>query len=147
MTEVAGTHTVPARAGALWTVLCDPVRLGAALPGVGPVDVRDETHLRAHVAPSTGLGVTPLELALEIVERDDARRRVRLLGVGTAAEYELAVDASLIVDDGDPNATVTWEADVRAFGVLASVTQRVLPMLLRDQLTSVLDAAAASARA
>ncbi|HEY4278952.1 MAG TPA: SRPBCC domain-containing protein [Conexibacter sp.] len=145
MTTVQGSYRASAPSAALWTALSDPERLAAALPDVGVVDVQDADRFRARVRPSTGLGITPLLLDVRITERDEPTR-VRISGDGAAGEHRVAFDVELTLrDDRDgPVASgceVAWRAEVSAFGVLGSLTQRVLPMLLRDQVALVLAAA------
>ena len=137
MTRVAGTYRAKAPQNALWDVLSAPERLGAALPGVGPVEVDGAAGLRAHVRPATNVGVTPLDLEVSIAERDEGRA-VRLIGSGVGGEHRVAFDVSLRLSEHPDWTQVDWDAQVQAFGGLASLAQRVLPALLRDQIAMTL---------
>jgi carbon monoxide dehydrogenase subunit G len=140
MMQVTGSHRAGVAPAVLWDALSDPERLGEALPQVGPVDVTSSDAFAASVRPATGLGVTPLRLDVRIAERE-APRRVRIVGDGAGGEYRVAFDVTLVLEGDGDGTSVSWDARVQAFGVLASLTQRVLPMVLRDQISDVLDAA------
>jgi carbon monoxide dehydrogenase subunit G len=146
MMRVQGAHRSDVAAPVLWAALSDPERLGEALPEVGPVDVASPDAFSATVLPATNLGVTPLALAVRITERDEPER-VRIVGEGDGFEHRVTFDVELRftpVDTG--GCTVAWDARVQAFGGLASLTQRVLPMLLRDQIGVVLRTAETQTR-
>lgn len=135
--HITGTQQLSVGAPELWGALSDPETLGAALPDVRWVTADGPDLFRAGVRPTTNLGVTPLELDLRIVERDEPRR-VRITGTGDGGEFRVAFDTELVLTDADGGCSVAWTADVQAFGALASLTQRVLPWLLRDQVALVL---------
>jgi carbon monoxide dehydrogenase subunit G len=147
MTQVEGSYRSAAPADALWDALSDPERLAAALPDVDSVEVESAERFSAYVRPRTGLGITPLQLDVRITELVEPAS-VRILGDGAAGEHRVSFDVRLVLGEGktESSCTVFWTADVRAYGVLGSVTQRVLPMLLRDQVSLVLAAAEAQAR-
>jgi carbon monoxide dehydrogenase subunit G len=145
MMHVKGSHRAGVAPAVLWDALRDPERLGEALPQAGPVEVMSADAFAATVRPATGLGVTPIRLDVRIAEREELRR-VRIVGDGTGGEYRVAFDVTLVLDPEDDGTRVSWEAGVQAFGVLASLTQRVLPMLLRDQIIDVLSAAEAQTK-
>ena len=135
---MTGTHRASVPTAEMWAALSDPERLGAALPDVRWVTAEGPDAFRAGVRPTTNVGVTPLELDVRIVERDEPRR-VRITGTGDGGEFRVAFDTELTLDDIEGGGcVVSWSAEVQAFGVLASLTQRVLPWLLRDQITIVL---------
>lgn len=135
--HITGTHRAGVDASELWAALSDPERLGAALPDVRWVTADGPDAFRAGVRPSTNLGVTPLQLEVAITEREEGQR-VRITGAGDGGEFRVSFDTELRLAPADEGCEVTWSADVQAFGVLASLTQRVLPWLLRDQVTIVL---------
>lgn len=137
MMQVDSTYTSSAPADALWSALSDPERLGEALPGVTYVEVESPERFSATVRPATTVGITPLDLAVEIRERDEGRR-VRLVGDGAGGEHRVAFDVTLSLEPAEGGCTVAWSAGVQAYGVLASLTQRILPAILRDQVTLVL---------
>jgi carbon monoxide dehydrogenase subunit G len=145
MMQAQGVHRAGVDPAVLWGALSDPERLGEALPQVGPVEVESADAFAASVRPATGLGVTPLRLDVRIVEREEPRR-VRIAGDGEGGEYRVAFDVTLELDAAADGCEVRWDAQVQAFGVLASLTQRVLPMVLRDQISDVLRAAEAQTR-
>jgi carbon monoxide dehydrogenase subunit G len=138
MMHVDGSYRAAVASEELWAALSDPVRLGEALPEVGAVDVVDADRFSASVRPATNLGVTPLRLDVHIAERA-AGERVRIVGDGAGGEHRVAFDVELrLTPRGSDGCEVAWRAGVQAYGVLASLTQRVLPALLRDQVTLAL---------
>jgi carbon monoxide dehydrogenase subunit G len=140
MSKVQGSYRSGAGAPGLWAALSDPERLGAALPDVREVEADGPDRFTAHVRPSTGLGATPMTLDVRIAERAE-HERVRIVGDGAVGEHRVSFDVELTLRDdaaGDGGCEVAWSADVQAYGVLGSVTQRVLGMLLRDQVAIVL---------
>jgi carbon monoxide dehydrogenase subunit G len=138
MMQTEGSHRTQASAQGLWQSLEDPARLGAALPGVGEVKLDGPDRFTARVRPSTGVGVTPLDLDVRILEREQGRM-VRLAGDGVGGEHRIAFDVTLrFADEDGGGARVDWDARVQAYGGLASLAQRVLPALLNDQITIAL---------
>jgi len=140
MMQVQGVHRAGVAPARLWGALSDPERLGEALPQVGPVDVESADAFSATVRPATGLGFTPLRLDVRIAQREEPRR-VRITGDGAGGEQRVAFDVTLVLSEDGDGCTVAWDGRVQAFGVLASLTQRVLPMVLADQISDVLRAA------
>ena len=137
MTRIEGSYQAAAGRQALWEVLSDPERLGAALPGVALVEADGGDGFSARVRPATNVGVTPLDLEVRVLERDEGRA-VRLTGDGAGGEHRVAFDVTLRLSEQDGGTQVDWDAAVQAFGGLASLSQRVLPALLRDQVAIAL---------
>jgi carbon monoxide dehydrogenase subunit G len=144
MTAVSGSYRAQVAPERLWDALSDPARLGEVMPDVGVVDVHDADSFSAYVRPSTNLGITPLNLDVRISEREGPAR-VRIVGDGRSGEHRVAFDMVLELAGEAGGTDVTWQADVRASGILGSLTQRVLPMLLRDQVSGVLRTAESQA--
>ena len=140
--KVVGIERLGMPAAETWSRLSDMERLGNALPTVQLVDVDGADRFRAVFRPATGLGFTPLTMAFTVAERVEPQR-LRVTGTGGAAEYAVSVDTSFeLVADGDET-QVHWSVDAHVHGVLRSLTQRVLPELVRDQVVAVLAAATA----
>jgi carbon monoxide dehydrogenase subunit G len=138
MKQIEGSYRSGVGPQVLWAALSDPERLGEALPDVGLVEVHDAERFSASVRPSTNLGVTALALELRIAEQTEGER-VRIVGDGSAGEHRVSFDVELRFAARDGGGSdVSWSAEVQAFGGLGSLTQRVLPMLLRDQVSIVL---------
>jgi len=146
MMRIEGSRHVAAGVPALWAALSDPRRLGDALPDVEHVGVDGEDRFSVLLRPATGLGVTPLAMDFHVAERDEPRR-VRITGAGRGAEHAVLVDVELSVSADGDGAQVRWASDVRVLGVLASVGQRVLPGLVREQMALLLGAAERDAAA
>jgi carbon monoxide dehydrogenase subunit G len=122
--------------------LSDLERLGNALPAAQVVDVEGTDRFTAVFRPRTGLGVTPLQMAFTVEERSEPNR-LRVRGDGGAAEYAIAIDASFELVESGAATEVHWSVDAHLHGVLRSLTQRVLPELIREQVAGVLAAATA----
>jgi carbon monoxide dehydrogenase subunit G len=136
--NVSGRSTVPMPVSELWAALSDPARLGDALPHVDTVDVRDDANFSATLRASTGLGQTPLRMDFEIADRREGEH-VRIVGSGVAGENEVWMSVSLDLSaEGDGGSAAAWTADVRLRGVLSSLLQRNLPVLVADQIDGVL---------
>jgi carbon monoxide dehydrogenase subunit G len=136
--RVGGTYASAIAPTRLWRALSDPERLGGALPGVADVRRHGADRFSARLRPATNVGVTPLLLEAQIADRVEGER-VRIVGDGAAGESRVVFDVALtLVPCADGGASVSWDANVDALGPLASLTQRVLGLLLRDQVTDVL---------
>jgi carbon monoxide dehydrogenase subunit G len=140
--RVSGREHVDRDAAALFGHLADPQRLGDALPAVQTVDVEGDGRFTATFRPATGLGVTPVAMAFEVVERE-APSRLRVRGRGGAAEWAAHLNVTLDVAAAGQGSDVSWEADVRLHGPMRSLTQRVLPGLVAEQVAEVMRATAA----
>jgi len=140
--RVVGIERLAMPAAETWSRLSDLERLGHALPAAQLVDVDQPDRFTAAFRPRTGLGATPLTMAFTVVERSEPQR-LRVTGTGGGGEYAIALDAAFeLVADGDAT-DVHWTVDAHLHGVLRSLTQRVLPELVRDQVAGVLAAATA----
>jgi carbon monoxide dehydrogenase subunit G len=137
---VSGTSTLSLSPPEAWAALSDPARLGDAIPHVDSVDVASDGSFSAVARPVTGLGSSPLRMDFEIADRREGEH-VRILGSGLAGEnfVQLAVELDLSPDAGGTRAS--WTADVHVRGVLASLVQRSLPLLVAEQVDAVLAAA------
>ncbi len=138
---VSGEMTVAAAREELWAVLSDPERLAQALPGVGEVAVEDETHFSAVAHPITALGETRVAMEFEITEARPGEF-VRIAGSGSSGENLIALSIALTLASEDTDTRASWQAELFARGVLASLLQRGLGELLREQVDAVLAAGA-----
>jgi carbon monoxide dehydrogenase subunit G len=140
--KVVGIERMAMPPAETWSRLSDLERLGNALPAVQVVDVEQPDRFTAVFRPTTGLGSTPVTMVFDVAERSEPRR-LRVIGTGGAGEYAIGLDAAFeLVADGDAT-EVHWTLDTHLHGVLRSLTQRVLPELVRDQVAGVLAAATA----
>lgn len=144
--EARGSVHLPVSPARLWERLSDPAQLATALPDVESVSYRDGASLRAVVHPRTGLGTTPLDLEVEVLEKTP-ERGVRLAGRGRGTEFEVDFELTIELADLDRECGVEWQGRVDAKGGVGALLQRVLPMLFTDQVEAVLRAAAESAPA
>jgi hypothetical protein len=138
---VSGEMTVAARREELWAVLSDPERLAQALPGAGDVTVEDETHFSAVAHPITALGETRVAMEFEVTEARPGEF-VRIAGSGSAGENLIALSIALTLASEGEGTKASWQAELFARGVMASLLQRGLGELLREQVDAVLAASA-----
>jgi carbon monoxide dehydrogenase subunit G len=139
---VSGEMSVAVGREELWAVLSDPQRLAQALPGVSDVTIEDEQHFSAVAHPFTALGETPVAA---IATNSPARTSTisNSSATGSAGENLLTLTLSLELASTADGTTASWRAEVGLRGVLASLLQRGLAELLREQVDAVLCAAAA----
>jgi carbon monoxide dehydrogenase subunit G len=135
--RVSGAERLAVAPQDAWDRLTDLERLGQALPGCQAVNLDGGDRFTAAFRPSTGLGVTPVRMDFEVVERS-APHRLRVKGAGGGPEYALRVDVELELADDGGGTAVRWSTDAHVAGVLGSLTQRVLPGLIADQVAEVL---------
>jgi carbon monoxide dehydrogenase subunit G len=138
---VSGEMTVAAAREELWAVLSDPERLAQSLPGVGDVGVEDDTHFSAVAHPITALGETRVAMEFEITEARPGEF-VRIAGSGSSGENLIALSIALTLASEGAGTRASWQAELFARGVLASLLQRGLGELLREQVDAVLAAGA-----
>jgi carbon monoxide dehydrogenase subunit G len=139
--KLEGSVHSPLAPSELWDALRDPQRLADALPGVRLVDVIDVQTFRAFIEPATGLGVTPLELDVRI-DDERAGEHVSISGAGRSGEQLVELEVEIDVSGRADGTAVEWNADVRFFGLLSSIGQRVLPHIAADMIESALQGAA-----
>jgi uncharacterized protein len=143
---LSGEMSVAVAPEELWAVLSDPQRLAAALPGVSDVSIEDEHHFSAVAHPLTALGETPVSLEFEIVEVR-AGEFVAIAATGSAGENLLTLSVTLELASAGEGTRASWRAEVGLRGVLASLLQRGLAELVREQVDAVLCAGAAISEA
>jgi uncharacterized protein len=139
--RVEGTVEVAATRAELYAALSNPRRLEDALPAVDAVELDGDDAFSVTAAPATGLGVTPVRLAVAISDRREGEH-VRLSGTGRGAEFVTAFDVEVDFTDAGAGTTVAWAAEATFGGVLASLGQRVLPAIVGRQVEQVVRAAA-----
>lgn len=137
--KVSGAQRLDLAQQEAWDRLTDLERLAEALPGCQAVNLEGNDSFAAAFRPATGLGVTPARMAFHVTERS-APRRLRVVGDGGGSDYALRLDVVLeLAEEGDGTA-VRWSIEAHLAGVLRSLTQRVLPGLISDQVAEVLRA-------
>jgi uncharacterized protein len=137
--KVEGTRSYAAPREKVWEVLNDPAQMAGLMPGVESFDVQDETHWKASVKVPLGLGSMRMRIDFEKAESrppEHARLRAKGNGVGAIMSMETQFDLS---EEGGGTG-MRWEADVRIFGQVASMGQRVLQPIVNQQVQNVLNA-------
>lgn len=137
--KVEGTRTYGAPRAQIWEVLNDPAEMAALMPGVESFDVQDESHWRAKVKVSLGLGSLRMSIKFEQMEsREPEHARLHAKGEGVGAI--MSMDTQFDLSEGDGKTDMRWEADVRIFGQVASMGQRVIQPIVNQQVQQVLNA-------
>jgi carbon monoxide dehydrogenase subunit G len=140
---VSGEMTLASPPPELWAVLSDPARLAQALPGVGEVSVEDDRRFSAVAHPVTALGETRVAMDFEIVEQRPGEF-VRIAGLGSSGENLVSLSIALELQPAGEQTRASWNAEIQLRGVLASLLQRGIGELLREQVEAVLLAGALS---
>ncbi len=144
--RVEGRVAVEASCDEMFSRLSDPRKLEDLVPAVESVEVLDEESFTVNMEPSTGLGITPLKLRVNVSERRD-NEGVRLSGEADGGEFTCAFQLRLEFVPDDQGSHVRWGAEARFVGLLSSIGQRVLPSILAAQVEGVVRQAASPTRA
>jgi carbon monoxide dehydrogenase subunit G len=137
--KVEGTRSYSAPRQKVWDVLNDPAEMAELMPGVESFEVTDETHWKAKVKVPLGLGSMRMSIDFEKAEaRPPEHARLRAKGNGVGAIMSMETQFDLSEESGGTG--MRWEADVRIFGQVASMGQRVLQPIVNQQVQNVLNA-------
>jgi carbon monoxide dehydrogenase subunit G len=137
--KVEGTRRYDAPRERVWEVLNDPSEMAKLMPGVESFEVADEAHWKARIKVPLGLGLLKMNINFERTASEPPERaslRAKGDGVGAIMTMETQFDLS----ESEGGTDMRWEADVRIFGQVASMGQRVLQPIVNQQVQSVLDA-------
>jgi carbon monoxide dehydrogenase subunit G len=137
--RVTGTEVLALTPDEAWKRISDVETLGAALPSVQAVNVETADRFTAAFRPTTGLGSTPVRMTFTVTDRQ-APGRLQVEGRGGATDSAVHVRCDLALAANGSGTEVSWAVDAQVLGVLRSLTQRVLPALVTDQVTDVLRA-------
>jgi len=136
MMKFSGSERLQEAPAEVWAKLSDPRALAEALPEVEGVEVGGESF-EASFQPVTGLGATPMKVAFTVAEREEPKRLV-VTGHGGAAEYAVRLRAGFELSEADGGTQVDWTLELHIYGVLRSLTQRVIENLAQQQVGAVL---------
>ena len=137
--NVSGERSFAAPRDVVWTVLNDPERMAAVMPGIERFEVEDEQHWTAHVLVPLGLGGLRMRINFEKMEqREPEYARLHAKGEGVGAL--LNMDTQFRLEEESSGTAMRWEADVRIAGPVGSMGQRVLQPIVNQQVSQVLSA-------
>ncbi len=137
--KLTGEKSFGAPRAVVWEVLMDPKRMAEIMPGVESFDVLDDEHWKANVVIPLGLGGLRFSFDFEKTEQREpeyARLNAKGNGVGAA----VSMDTQFNLQEKDAGTAMAWEADVRVFGAVGSMGQRVLQPIVNQQVKHVLEA-------
>lgn len=137
--KVEGTRRYEAPRDRVWEVLNDPAEMAGLMPGVESFEIVDDTHWKAKVKVPLGLGSMKMSIDFEKAESlppERASLHAKGKGVGAIMSMETRFD---LTEDGDAT-DMRWQADVRIFGQVASMGQRVVQPIVNQQVEQVLAA-------
>jgi carbon monoxide dehydrogenase subunit G len=137
--KVEGTRKYEAPRERVWEVLNDPSEMAELMPGVESFEIADETHWKARIKVPLGLGLLKMNINFEKTASEPpehASLRAKGNGVGAI----LSMDTQFDLSESEGGTDMRWEADVRIFGQVASMGQRVLQPIVNQQVESVLGA-------
>jgi carbon monoxide dehydrogenase subunit G len=137
--KVEGTRRYDAPRERVWEVLNDPSEMAKLMPGVESFEVADETHWKARIKVPLGLGLLKMNISFEkTVSEPPEHASLRAKGDGVGAI--MSMDTQFDLSESEGGTDMRWEADVRIFGQVASMGQRVLQPIVNQQVQSVLGA-------
>ena len=137
--KVEGTRSYAAPRERVWEILNDPAEMAGLMPGVESFELLDDTHWKAKVKVPLGLGSLRMNIDFEKAEsRPPEHSRLQAKGKGVGAIMSMETQFHLS-EDGAGTA-MRWEADVRIFGQVASMGQRVVQPIVSQQVNNVLTA-------
>jgi carbon monoxide dehydrogenase subunit G len=137
--NVAGERQFDAPREAVWRVLNDPSELAKLMPGVERFDIADDRHWTAHVKIPLGLGGLKMRIDFEKTdEREPEMAALKAKGTGVGALLSMETRFELAERDGGTH--MSWQADVRIGGQVASMGLRVLQPIVKQQVGGVLKA-------
>jgi uncharacterized protein len=137
--KVEGTRSYAAPRERVWEVLNDPAEMAGLMPGVESFELLDDTHWKAKVKVPLGLGSLRMSIDFEKAEsRPPEHARLQAKGKGVGAIMSMETQFHLSEDGG--GTAMRWEADVRIFGQVASMGQRVVQPIVTQQVNNVLTA-------
>ena len=137
--NVEGTRDFAAPRERVWEIISDPEGMASLMPGMEGFEVIDATHWRAKVKVPLGLGGLKMTMEFEqLEERPLEYASMRGKGKGMGAMMDMTTSFTL---SGEGEQThMAWQADVKLAGVLASMGQRVLQPIVKQQVNQVLGA-------
>jgi carbon monoxide dehydrogenase subunit G len=135
--QIEGSTTLRVPKGVAWSVLTNPTSLMALLPASQIIGQNDKTW-SCQVNVATGLGVSPFRFLLELVD-ERPLEYLKITGRGYGDSNSVDVVGTLELTGDDAGVTVRWHADVVAGGVLASVSQRSIPYVVRRHIEDLLE--------
>ena len=137
--KIEGTRRYEAPRERVWEVLNDPAEMAGLMPGVESFEIVDDTHWKAKVKVPLGLGSMKMSIDFEKTESlppERASLHAKGKGVGAIMSMETRFD---LTEDGGAT-DMRWQADVRIFGQVASMGQRVVQPIVNQQVEQVLTA-------
>ena len=137
--KVEGTRSYEAPREKVWEVLNDPAAMAELTPGVESFEIQDDTRWKAKVKVPLGLCSLRMSISFEKTE-SRAPEHASLHAKGDGVGAIMSMDTQFHLTEGDGGTSMRWEADVRIFGQVASMGQRVLQPIVNQQVQNVLNA-------
>jgi uncharacterized protein len=138
--EISGERTFGAPRATVWKVLNDPASMAKTMPGVETFEIHDDRRWTANVKIPLGLGGLKMKVDMDKVEeREPEFAKLAIKGNGVGAM--LNMETSFALSDVAEGATaMAWSAEVKIFGPVGSMGQRVLQPIVNQQVQHVLTA-------
>ena len=136
---VSGTKELPASREKVWSVINEPEEMARLIPGVESFELHDERHWTAKVKVPLGLGGLKMTMNFEkLEERAPEFASLRAKGTGVGALMDMTT--SFTLSDSADGTSMAWEADVKIAGPVGAMGQRVLQLIVNQQVGQVLSA-------
>ncbi|HXG25419.1 MAG TPA: carbon monoxide dehydrogenase subunit G [Candidatus Binatia bacterium] len=124
--EFSGSTEIKAPRDKVWAFVIDPQQVGWCGPGVESIDEIDPTHFRARAKVGIGVIAARFVVNLELAEAVEPDRAViKAAGQAPGSAVEATGSMSLSGPPEGPT-TMSWSADVRIMGTIASVGARLI---------------------
>ncbi len=134
--KIEGITSVSVPKEAVWETLTDPRRVTELLPD-GEITASGKETWQARLSPQTALGKSPFDFTFVLVDERPGEH-LAVSGHGYGSQHVVDLSATLELQDEGSGTRITWEAEVRLGGVLASLGQRSLPYVVHRQVEQVL---------
>lgn len=131
--KVEGALAVDAPRQAVFATFRDPASLSrvASFKDVSPDGVG---RFRVSVEVPTSVGIACYRFAFQVLFEDPGKT-IRLVGHGTTSQHVIDVAIALTFADEGEGTRLSWEADIRLGGVIASIAQRTAPGIVAREVT------------
>ncbi|MFQ5838556.1 MAG: CoxG family protein [Thermoplasmata archaeon] len=123
--EFEGKFTVRASLDKVWKTFMDPNKLKDCMPDLQLLEVFGEDHYRTVVKVGVSFIKGKFDFDVNVVEKQEpTHARFRAHGKGRGSGVD--VDSTIDLAETSGGTEMTWHADAKVVGTLASVGSRVL---------------------
>lgn len=123
--EWSGQEQITASKAAVWAFISDPAKVGACLPDVQSVDVKDAHNFDATVKVAVGPVRGNFKFSITLVPADSGSHMdLKISGGGLGSVVNLLAGADLT--ENGATTTLDWKGSAQVNGPVATIGGRVL---------------------